>query len=110
LSWNEDNLGIFENNEDVFERERNRLGGLLLLRGNANQSSGKEKYINKLDTYSGTLLWNETLINATYHSNLDLNKFNQTFGLGLRSLDHFGPNELEERHKLLAKMIEIIWK
>jgi hypothetical protein len=110
LGRNDENLDLFSKNEDVFERERNRLGGLLLLRGNANQASGKEKYINKLDTYSGTLIWNETLIPATYHSNLDLNQFNQKFGLGLRALTQFGPDELEERHKLLAKMVEIIWK
>lgn len=110
LGRNDENLDLFNQDEDVFERERNRLGGLLLLRGNANQSSGKEKYSNKLDTYSGTLIWNETLIPATYHSNLDLNQFNHKFGLGLRALTQFGPDELEERHKLLAKMVEIIWK
>ena len=36
LADNADNLALFNNNEEDFYRERNRLGGLLLLKGKDN--------------------------------------------------------------------------
>lgn len=110
LANNGENLKEFNNDELVFERERNRLGGLLLLKGNTNQSSGKETYPDKLKTYVGTLLWNETLHPDTYHSNLDLKAFMNKNNLVIRPLQSFGSLELEERHKLLAQIIQIIWR
>lgn len=110
LAHNDENLRSFDGNEEVFERERNRLGGLLLLRGNTNQSSNDEVYSNKLKTYVQTLYWNATLHPDTYHSNLDLKELMNKHKLLFRSMDSFGPIELEERHRLLAQMIQIIWK
>lgn len=71
LSHNSENLRVFGNNDELFERERNRLGGLLLLRGRDNQSSNNESYADKLKTYSGTLFWNESLREDFYKSKLD---------------------------------------
>lgn len=111
LSHNDENLALFGNDTEVFERERNRLGGLLLLRGNANQSSGNELYADKLKTYVQTLYWNATLHPDTYHSNLDFNAMLKKYNLTVRPMPvTFGPDELEERHKLLAQIIQIIWK
>ena len=110
LAHNAENLLLFNNDDQVFERGRNRLGGLLLLKGNANQSSGNELYADKLRTYVGTLIWNETLHSDTYHSNPDLQLFMKQFGLALRPISSFGPNELEERHTLLSQIVQIIWK
>ena len=109
LSHNNENLQAFKNDEEVFERERNRLGGLLLLRGNSNQSSGNEQYVDKLKTYAQSLYWNATLCNDTYHANLDLQNLLTNYNLKIRPMDIFGPDELEERHKLLAQMVQIIW-
>lgn len=109
LAHNDENLSLFANDEELFERERNRLGGLLLLRGNANISSSNEKYTNKLRTYVQTLYWNATLHPDTYHSNLDLIQLKNKYNLNLRAMEVFGPEELEERHKLLADIIKIIW-
>lgn len=109
LAHNDENLAAFNNDEEIFERERNRLGGLLLLRGNANISSSNETYENKLKTYVQTLYWNATLHPDTYHSNLDLKALMAKHNLALKSMDSFGPDELEERHKLLAQIIQIIW-
>lgn len=108
LSRNEENVDLFESDE-VFERERNRLGGLLLLRGNSNQSSGNELYVDKLKTYSQSLYWNATLHPDTYHSNLDFKNFKDKFDLDIHSMERFGPDQLEERHRLLAKIISILW-
>lgn len=109
LAHNDENLSLFYNDEELFERERNRLGGLLLLRGNANISSSNESYRNKLKTYVQTLYWNATLHPDTYHSNLDLIQLKNKYNLKLRAMDVFGPDELEERHKLLADIIRLIW-
>ncbi|THU41183.1 DUF262 domain-containing protein [Niastella caeni] len=110
LAHNLENLQAFNNDEEVFERERNRLGGLLLLRGNSNQSSGNESYGEKLKTYAQSLYWNATLHKDTYHSNIDLQALMNRHGLQIRAMDFFGPAELEERHKLLAQIVQIIWK
>jgi uncharacterized protein with ParB-like and HNH nuclease domain len=109
LSHNDENLELFNGDVEVFERERNRLGGLLLLRGNTNQSSGNEIYDDKLKTYTQTLYWNSTLHPDTYHSNIDLNLLMRKHNLVIRPLPSFGPDELEERHRLLAQFIKIIW-
>ena len=75
------------------------------------QSSGNELYADKLKTYVQTLYWNATLHPDTYHSNLDFNAMLKKYNLTVRPMPvTFGPDELEERHKLLAQIIQIIWK
>ena len=111
LAHNEENLKLFNEKEEDFERERNRLGGLLLLRGNSNQSSGNETYEDKLKTYAQSLYWNATLHPDTYHSNLDLQKkLIEKHKIPLKPMITFGPAELEERHKILSQIIQIIWE
>jgi hypothetical protein len=56
LAQNEVNKDHFNKDEDLFERERNRLGGLLLLKGKDNISSNNETYENKLKSYSSFVL------------------------------------------------------
>lgn len=109
LSLNKDNLALFGNDEGYFEQERNRLGGILLLKGKDNISSGNESYTEKLKSYANTLYWNETLRSDNYKSKLDMNELVQRYGLDFESLDRFGPDELERRHRLLFELIKIIW-
>jgi uncharacterized protein with ParB-like and HNH nuclease domain len=110
LSENAENKELFNNDEEYFERERNRLGGLLLLKGKDNISSNNEPYKKKLKSYANTLYWNETLRDDTYKSKLDFTDMMKKHNLQLRPMETFGPQELEERHKLLFDMIKIIWK
>ena len=110
LSMNKDNLQLFNEDEEVFERERNRLGGLLLLKGADNISSSNEAYSKKLASYANTLYWNETLRADSYKSKLDFTKMIQTFKLDFKPLASFGPDELEERHKLLFQICSYVWK
>ena len=111
LADNVENFALFNDDEETFYRERNRLGGLLLLKGRDNQSSNDEVYEKKLESYANTLYWNETLREDTYKSKLDLLEFIKNEKLNMRSMpNEFGPAELEERQKLLAQIIEIIWK
>jgi len=109
LSWNEENKALFNGEEERFEQERNRLGGILLLKGKDNISSNNEPYRDKLKSYANTLYWNETLRADSYKSKLDMTALKERYGLELEPLDQFGPVELEARHKLLFKLIGIIW-
>ena len=109
LSRNDENLDLFGGDEDFFEQERNRLGGILLLKGKDNISSHNESFQDKLSTYANTLYWNETLRRDSYKSKLDLNAFRDRFKLDLKPIDRFGLEELEYRHKLLFDMVKIIW-
>lgn len=110
LSWNDENLALFGNDEEKFEQERNRLGGILLLKGKDNISSSNESYTEKLKSYANTLYWNETLRADSYKAKLDMTTLCREYTLGLRPLDRFGPDELEDRHRLLFALIGIIWK
>jgi uncharacterized protein with ParB-like and HNH nuclease domain len=109
LSMNKENLDLFENNEERFERERNRLGGLLLLKGRDNISSSNESYMKKLQSYANSLYWNETLREDSYKSKLDFTKMIQKYDLNFKAMKTFGPEELEERHQLLFNMTKEIW-
>ncbi len=110
LSFNDENFELFDNSEEVFENERNRLGGLLLLKGKDNISSSNELYVDKLKTYANTLYWNETLREDTYKSKLDFTSLTQKYNLNFQFYNTFGKEELEERHKLLFDISKIIWK
>lgn len=110
LAENKENKDLFNNDEDLFEKERNRLGGLLLLKGKDNISSNNEPYSEKLKSYANTLYWNETLRKDSYKSKLDFTKMITIHKLNFKPYDQFGPLELEERHKLLFEMSKIIWE
>jgi len=110
LSYNNENLMLFNQDEDLFEQERNRLGGILLLKGKDNISSNNEPYTDKLKSYANTLYWNETLREDSYKSKLDMRSFKERFQLELVPLNQFGPDELEQRHRILFEIAKIIWK
>jgi uncharacterized protein with ParB-like and HNH nuclease domain len=111
LAHNDVNLAAFNNDEDLFEQERNRLGGILLLKGRDNISSNNEPYSEKLKTYANTLYWNESLREDFYKSKKDLEDMKKKFNLdALKALANFGASELEFRQKLLYDISAIIWK
>lgn len=109
LSRNPENLEIFSGDEEKFEQERNRLGGVLLLKGKDNISSNNEVYSEKLKSYANTLYWNETLRSDAYQSKLDFREFIRANQLTFRPMTTFGPEELEERQRLLFDLATLIW-
>ena len=109
LAENNENYALFDNDEERFRSERNRLGGLLLLKGKDNISSNNETYAKKLISYANTLYWNETLRADSYKSHLDFTNWINSSKLNFRPMDKFGPKELEERHKLLFEIVKYIW-
>lgn len=109
LSHNKENLGIFEGDEERFEAERNRLGGVLLLKGKDNISSNNEAYSKKLKSYAKTLHWNESLRDDSYKSKKDFDSFMKETGLKFEAHNKFGPEQLEIRQKLLFKIAKQLW-
>lgn len=108
LARRQENVDLFTD-EETFNSERNRLGDLLLLKGPDNQASGNEPYSEKLKTYANTLYWNETLRKDSYENKLDFIRWIERINLGIRPMDTFGPNEIEERHRLMYELFKLIW-
>ena len=103
------NAQLFSDEEE-FNVKRNRLGGLLLLKGKDNQSSGNELYQNKLKTYVGNgTLFAQTLLTDFAKSNKGFDNFCTKFGLEFKTYDRFDGVAIEERQKLLFEMVKIIW-
>ena len=110
LSYNDENVSLFDNDEDKFHQERNRLGGILLLKGKDNISSNNEVYTQKLRSYANTLYWNETLREDSYKSKLDMQHFKQKYQLNLNPIHIFDNDALEQRQKILFDISSIIWQ
>ncbi|TXJ31438.1 DUF262 domain-containing protein [Brachyspira aalborgi] len=107
---NEENLKIFNDNEEEFEIQRNRLGALLIFKGKDNISSNNETFKDKLKTYDNSgILLAESLCENFYKSKLDFTNFIKSEKLNFKSYDKFGENEIEERHKLLFEISKKIW-
>jgi hypothetical protein len=106
--WFKNADGIFD--EERFNQERNRLGAVLLLKGRDNISSNNEVFGDKLRSYANTLYWNETLRADTYKSKLDFAEFCKSHQLVFRAMAQFGPEELEERQRLLFDLVNIEWQ
>lgn len=108
LADNAENRALFRD-EEQFVRERNRLGGLLLLKGRDNQSSGNEPYREKLKTYSHSTRLSETLTADFYHSNLDFADLMKRYNLDFRPIATFDRDALEERQMLYFELAKLIW-
>lgn len=113
LSNNQENLAMFES-EDEFNARRNQLGGLLLLKGLDNISSGNEVYAHKLKTYSHGFVLGHTLCPDFYNANKDFEAFNASFkaltGIEFRSYETFDITALDERCLLVWNLAKVVWE
>lgn len=115
LARNDESKALFTTpdgqlDEATFEIERNRLGGLLLLKGPDNQSSGNECYCKKLQTYTGSAPYlAQTLVPDFYKSNAAMHNFKQHSGLKFQSVPKFTRVALEERSELLFEIVKQVW-
>jgi hypothetical protein len=109
LANNEQNRALFDGDEELFIRERNRLGGLVLLKGPDNQSSGNECYSDKLKTYAHGPILSATLTEDFYHSNVGFAKLMRDYQLEFRAIEKFDRDAIEERHRLYFKLAKLIW-
>lgn len=107
---NQENLRLFADEEE-FVAQRNRLGGLVLLKGSDNQSSGNELYPEKLKTYVGNgTLFAQTLLPDFQHSNIGFRTFCQKYNLMFTPYKIFDKASIEERQRLLFEMVKLIWE
>ena len=110
IADNQENRNLFNNDDELFYTQRNKLGALLLLKGRDNQSSGNETFQDKLKTYAGTLLWNQTLCEDFYHSNKDFSDFMKKYNLDFKHYNLFDSTAVQERQKLLFELTKLIWQ
>ena len=87
---------------------------MLILKGRNNESSGNEKYTDKLQTYSSGPVWGHTLCKEFYHANKDFEDFNTELenktGVNFKYYeDKFDTTSMEERCKLLYELAKLIW-
>jgi uncharacterized protein with ParB-like and HNH nuclease domain len=112
LANNSENKLMFNNDEELFQRERNRLGALLLLKGRDNISSGNERYADKLLTYNNADIsnrWNRSLSATFYYKHKDFDEFIKRRSLPFKYYDIFNEQAVEERQILLFDMVKCIW-
>lgn len=110
LANNDENRALFGDDEELFTRERNKLGALLLLRGRDNEASNNESYAEKVKTYAHSLLWNRTLHPDFKHKNKGLEEFDKAFSLGLSAYETFDSLAVNNRQNILWKLICTIWQ
>jgi hypothetical protein len=115
LARNEESRKLFKSSdgtldEAMFENQRNRFGGLLLLKGPDNQSSGNESYTKKLATYTGSAPYlAQTLVPDFYKSNSAMSAFVEFSGLQFAAAGQFTRDTLEQRSELLYAIARKVW-
>lgn len=109
LADNEENKALFGNDEELFYKERNRLGALLILKGRDNLSSSNETYKEKIKTYSHGTLWARTLTEEFYHKHPDFRDFCNKYHLNFEPIKMYDQEAVEERQKLLFDLVKLIW-
>ena len=94
-----------------FERERNKLGGLLLLQRGVNQSIGDATYEAKRDAYlsNGQNLLARSLHPLAYKNLPEFQRLLDRTGLPFRAYESFGPEQLAERQELYIRIAEWVW-
>lgn len=109
LANNDENRTLFDNDDELFRLERNRLGALLLLRGRDNEASRNEPFMKKIKTYAGSLLWNQTLHPDFYHNKKGFIEFNSKYNLGFKTYEVYDKEAIDERQLILLKVIRLMW-
>ena len=113
---NDESRGLFKDDEGdidegLFENERNRFGGLLLLKGQDNISSRNERYSEKLRTYTGSAPYlARTLVPDFYKANMAMQSFMQISQLNFAGAPQFTRETLEKRSELLYAITKRIWQ
>ncbi|MBQ6296379.1 MAG: DUF262 domain-containing protein [Selenomonadaceae bacterium] len=97
--------------EDEFDRYRNSIGALLLLRKSINASLKDSLYDVKLDKYCSTdgNIYAASLGAQTYQNNPRLKKFIADNNLPFEPFDKFGKAEIQKRTDLVVQLVNLIW-
>ncbi|WP_411113924.1 DUF262 domain-containing protein [Streptomyces sp. 029-5] len=100
-------------NEQDFQRERNRLGALLLLEKSINASFGADIYRDKLPHYAQQNFLTASLHPTAYKRNPNFRKFREKQGLQdvfTAYPDGFDTKAISARATLYRRLCEIIWR
>jgi hypothetical protein len=100
--------GVFD--EAEFNRTRNLLGMVLLLKDKQNLSSSNEIYEDKQETYSqSNLIWNELLVG--HLPSVDVKNLPETLQIDpILPVDRVFPlNAVEGRQRIMFEAIRSIW-
>lgn len=104
--------GVFD--EIAFKTQRNRLGALILLKGNENIRTNNSIYKDKFNSYANSgFIWNRILTNSINQASL-----NSTSNSIVKNFKSYQPNQdgllektaINERQKLLFDIIKEIWQ
>ena len=97
--------------KEQFDRFRNNIGDLLLLPKSLNASLNEKKYDYKVEKYRSAdgNIYSESLHPDCYRNNVRFVKFINESGLGFKSYERFGKNEINEREQLVEKIASKIW-
>ncbi len=96
-------------NEESFQQARNRIGGLVLVTRQHNQSYGDRPYEDKVPQYVKQNYLARSLSAECYRGEPCFSAFLQTSGLPFKAYDRFGPAELEERTQLYLELCKRVW-
>lgn len=92
-----------------FTEYRNRIGGLVLLPKNFNQSYGDKPYADKRDHYFSQNPLAKSLCQKAYEHNPGFRKFRDETGLTFRPHENFKKADLDARQELYRDIAEQIW-
>ena len=95
-------------NEDDFQRSRNRIGGLVLLPKDKNTSYGAMPYGEKVRYYSSENILARSLCADAYERDPEFRRLRERV-LGFKSYESFGEGEISDRSKLYKELAEIVW-
>ena len=99
----------FENDSE-YQRERHRIGALVLIKSATNESLGGRAYEDKLDAYSRENRLAGSLSPSTYLNNPRLRNFISENNLEyMVSMESFGKEELEKRTSLYVQIAKLCW-
>ncbi len=92
-----------------FERYRNQIGGLLLLRKKVNASLGDLAYEEKLPHYLKNEVLAQSLHSDFYKNNPGFRQTIERYDLPFRAHGTFNKSDLAERSVLFCQLAELIW-
>ena len=97
--------------QEEFKRWRNDIGALLLLHKSINASLNDKPYDYKISKYCSNEgnIYTESLGNQAYLNNPKFKKFIEKYELAFAPFHSFGKNEIEQRNRLVASLVKLIW-
>lgn len=97
--------------QEEFKRWRNDIGALLLLHKSINASLNDKPYDYKINKYCSNEgnIYTESLGSQAYQNNPKFKKFIEKNGLNFVPFGIFGKTEIEQRNKLVASLVKLVW-